>query len=83
MHIMYTSKYYDKNNDCTSLIVSGLLSVRTYLMPTGLLSSLISMNTEFPIGIVLTIFLSVSLTYSVLSSRSYSTTESMILDPLR
>ena len=82
MPIMYTSKYYDKNNDCTSLIVSGLLSVRTYLMPTGLLSSLISMNTEFPTGIVLTIFLLVSLTYSVLFSGSYSTIESMILDPL-
>lgn len=79
---MYTSKYYDKNNDCTSLIVSGLLSVRTYLMPTGLLSSLMSMNTEFPIGIVLTIILSVSFTYRVLSSGSYSTIESMVLDPL-
>jgi hypothetical protein len=80
--IMYMSKYYHKNNDCTSLIVSGLLSVRMYLMPTGLLSSLISINTEFPIGMVLTIFLSVSLTYSVLSSESYSTIESMILDLL-
>lgn len=83
MPIMYMSRYYGKNNDCTSFIVLGFLSVRVYLMPTGLLSSLISMNTEFPIGIVLTIFLSVSLTYSVLSSGSYSTIESMILDPLR
>lgn len=67
--------YQDKNRDCIAFIVSGFLSVNMYLIPTGLLSSLISINTESPRGMVLTIFLSVSLTYSTLSLGSYSTIE--------